>query len=54
MTVDEAVRTIDGLDDRDPMLAHATADTVLYEFAPEPVQDAWERLVARCDWWGCS
>jgi hypothetical protein len=51
VTIDEAIRKLDGLADGDPESAHGWADGVLLEMVPEEVRAAYQRASQRIGFW---
>ena len=49
-----AVFLLDTINAEDPEKAHSDADALLLACVPKAVRDAYERLVARSDWWASS
>lgn len=49
--ISAAVATLDAVSAGDPEMAHVKADQVLLALVPNEVQQAYDRLVERCDWW---
>lgn len=58
-TIDEAttrrvVDLIDALDGSDPEIVHSVIDELLLDLVPDPISEAVQRAIARCDWWACA
>jgi hypothetical protein len=53
MTTDEVIAALDALQDiDDPESQHGDADDLLLKYVPEPVRDAYNRVVKRTgSWW---
>lgn len=51
MDIPEIVARLDALSGEDPERAHSEADDLLLKSAHEDVLAAYERVVARSDWW---
>ena len=48
---DQAVKWLDGIPSDDPEAAHGKADDILLLAVAPEVREAYQRVVARCDWW---
>lgn len=46
-----AVGVLNNLVATDPESAHAEADSILLKCVDPAIRDAYQRLMARCDWW---
>lgn len=58
-TIDEAttrrvVDLIDGFDTSDPEAVHAVIDGILLDLVPDPISEAVQRAISRCDWWATA
>lgn len=51
MIPESAVRALDEIAGDDPQAAHAEAEGVLLAVAPAEVQEAYIRVMGRCQWW---
>lgn len=58
-TIDEAttrraVEAIDALNGDDPEAVHGVIDELLLDLVPDPVSEAVQRAISRCDWWATA
>ena len=54
LTVEKAIAALDAIDESDCEMAHSQADDILRAMVPPEVEDAYERVIARCRWWACA
>ena len=53
-TIRRVVDLIDGFDTSDPEAVHAVIDEILLDIVPDPISEAVQRAISRCEWWAMA